>query len=173
MTSRTVKMTMAAMAVATMAGVAPAAALQDGGVGMIATAPAATERARQLRAEAEALYTQPRQWRKAARLLEQSAQLRGADDPEAYSCWMYAARLRASIGDYAGARLGLEKAAAHALARGAVIDAAHAYIDAAHVALQERQPQRAQQLVEQARLLASSPLLDADQADQIVARLRG
>jgi tetratricopeptide (TPR) repeat protein len=106
------------------------------------------------------------------RLLEQSAQLRTAADPDAYACWTYAARLRTQLGDYGGARESLERAADHALARGAVLDAAHAYIDAAHAAIRGRHFEQAKVLVGRAELLATSPQLAADEAAQITGRLR-
>ena len=55
------------------------------------------DRAEQLQAEAEALYGEPTQWKKAVRLLEESAELRDADDPEAYQCLIYAGRIQAAI----------------------------------------------------------------------------
>jgi tetratricopeptide (TPR) repeat protein len=171
--NRTIRVTLTAAAlVVTGTAAVPAAGMQaEDGVFALAAPPNAN-RAESLRAQAEALYSQPRQWRKAVRLLEQSAQLRTASDPEAYTCWLYAARLRASLHDYTGARQNLERAAAHAMARGAVIDAAHAYIDAVHVALRGGQLQQAQELAGKATLLATSPQLDPTEVAQITARLR-
>jgi hypothetical protein len=131
-----------------------------------------TDRARQLRTEAEALFSQPDQSRKAVKLLEQSAQLRAADDPEVYTCLVYAARIQTTLGEFTAARLNLQTAANHALGRGAIVDAAHAYIDAAHLANKERQPRVARDMAQKARLLAGSPQLTTQQREQIAVRIR-
>ncbi|HSJ31252.1 MAG TPA: hypothetical protein VK933_07445 [Longimicrobiales bacterium] len=129
------------------------------------------ERAAQLHAQAEALFSQPKQWKKAVRLLEQSAELRGAEDPEAYDCLVYAGRIRAAIGDFRAARSNMLKAADHAMARGAVIDAANALIDAAHAAVELKDARDARDLVERAELLTASPLLSMEQRARLRARL--
>jgi hypothetical protein len=129
-------------------------------------------RAAELRGQAEALLATPGQWRRAARLLERSADLRDASDPEAYAALRLAGRVRAAVGDLNAARYVFEKAAEHALARGAVFDAAHAFIDAAHAAAGSREPHLAKQYVERAALLATSPQLSARDAAQIRQRIR-
>jgi hypothetical protein len=129
-------------------------------------------RAAELRGQAEALLATPGQWRRAARLLERSADLRDASDPEAYAALRLAGRVRAAVGDLNTARYVFEKAAEHALARGAVFDAAHAFIDAAHAAAGSREPHLAKQYVERAALLATSPQLSARDAAQIRQRIR-
>ncbi|HUF49350.1 MAG TPA: hypothetical protein VMN60_00865 [Longimicrobiales bacterium] len=131
------------------------------------------DRARELRQQAEALFSEPRQWRKAARLLEQSAELREASDAEGYICLLYAGRIQAALGDLNGARQNLEKAAQQALTRGSIVEAAHAYIDAAFVAAEAKQAQTAQQLIERATLLTSSPLLSATQKAGLTSRITG
>jgi hypothetical protein len=130
------------------------------------------ERARALQLRAEELYSQPTQWKKAARLLEQSVQLREANDPDVYTCLMYAGRLRAAVNDLANARVDLERAATHALSRGSVIEAAHALIDAAHVAIAAKDMPAAHDLVRRASMLTESPLLSAEQKAAINARLK-
>lgn len=170
----TTKLTIAAATLAVFAGTTDLPALQQE-VAMVTavrgerTPP--SDRAQQLRAQAEELFSQPTKWRRAARLMEQSARLRDAADPEAYTCLVFAGRIRAALHDYAGARSALEKAAEHAVARGAVLDAAHAFIDAAHIARQEKDVEGARELVERATLLATSPQLSDDEADQIHRRL--
>jgi hypothetical protein len=169
----TIKFTMAIATVAVLAGAPPVSAKQFAAETRMYDPTPKADKARELRAQAEALFTQPKQWRKAARLLEQSAELREASDPEAYSCLMYAGRIQASLGDWANARTNLEKAAARALARGAIVEAAHSYIDAAHVAAQEKQIAVARDLVGRATLLAASPLLSVDQKRMLDVRLAG
>jgi tetratricopeptide (TPR) repeat protein len=129
------------------------------------------DRAAQLRQQAEELFSQPKQWKKAVRLLEESASLREASDPEAYECLIYAGRIRAAMGDPSGARESLEKAGEHAMARGALVEAANAFIDAAHAAVALKDARGAQDLVDRARLLADSPLLSLEQRSGLKARL--
>lgn len=129
------------------------------------------DRATQLRDQAESLFSQPKQWKKAVRMLEQSAELRDASDPEAYECLVYAGRIRAAIGDLKGARVSLEKAAEHALARGELVDAANALIDAAHAAVALKDAKGAQALVDRAELLTQSPLLSVQQRSTLQARI--
>ena len=166
------KTTMALVVVATFAGVAPVPA-QGGAVRLAAaTETPPSDRAAALRAQAEALYSQPRQWSRAASLLERAAEAAGPADASGYADLVAAGRLRATLGDYTAARADMEKAAAHALARGAVVDAAHAYIDAAYAAAADRQPHDARALVDSATLLAESPLLTEAQSEQILRRIR-
>ncbi|HEX6306541.1 MAG TPA: hypothetical protein VFZ69_00060 [Longimicrobiales bacterium] len=162
-----------AAAAAVLGGAAPAAAVQVGEIAALvpATPPTDPDRAAALRREAQELFSQPKQWKKAVRLLEQSASLRAANDAAAYDCLMYAGRIRAALGDMRNARVDFEKAAAHALARGAVVDAANAYIDAAHTAVALKDGAGARELVDSASLLAASPLLTEMDRNRLRARL--
>jgi hypothetical protein len=164
MRTTTMKKTIAIAAVAVFAGSMPVSG------GETDTTPK-PERARELKAQAEALYSQPKQWKRAVRLLEQSASLREANDPEVYSCLVYASRIQANLGEMTAARINLEKAGEHALARGSVIEAAHAFIDAAHVAVAEGKTDIARTMVERATLLSESPLLSAEQKKSLTRRI--
>lgn len=157
---RTVLLTAVALSLAS-----PLAATADGPPGPD------KDRARKLRAQAEALFDQPNEWGKAARLLEKSAEYRTADDPEAYNCLLYAGKIRASMGDYSAAKGLLERAAQQALARGAVMDAATAYVDAAFAAKAGLNGTAAVEMIEKARLLTSSPLLSSDQRVALLDRI--
>jgi hypothetical protein len=171
---KTNRIGLAAAAVAVLVVAAPAVADQDyerNTAVAISTPPTKAEKAAELKREAEALFSQPKQWRKAIRLLERSASLRDANDPEGYMCLLYAGRIRAAIGDTEGARTVLEKAAGQALARGSVVEAVTAYIDAAHAAVAARDAAGARELVAKATLLAESPLLSAQDRSFIQARL--
>lgn len=128
-------------------------------------------RARELRAAAEALFDNPRQWREVARLMEASARIRPADDAEVYDCLRYAANARAALGEYRHARRLLERAAQHALARGALLDAADAYVSAAVLAADRGDGEAAGRLAEKVRLLALSPLLSAEQSQALLDRV--
>lgn len=170
---RKIHVPIAATALALMVIAGPAAGMQRSADGALAMAPPPDqiERAAELKLQAEALFPQPKQWKKAVRLLEQSAALRSASDPEAYTCLIYAGRIKAAIGDNSGARVTLAKAAEQALARGAVIDAANAYIDAAHAAVQERNAVLAQQFLDKASLLSESPYISVAQRSLLKSRL--
>jgi len=170
--TRTTKWTMAFATVAAFAAAVPATAMQFGSEAMVYEPTPNPDRARALRMQAEELYSQPKHWKKAARLLEQSAQLREANDPDTYTCLMYAGRLRAAVNDLTNARIDLEKAATNALSRGSIIEAAHAFIDAAHVASASQDVEAARGFVKRASLLAESPLLSAEQKNVIEARLK-
>lgn len=159
------------LTVATLAILSAAPVLAGQGAEAAARPAPEPDKAGQLRAEAEALFSQPKQWKKAARLLEQSAALRDAGDAEAYDCLIYAGRIRAALGDLQGARLALEKAAAHALARGEIVDAANAFIDAAHAAAALKDARGARDLVERATLLTQSPLLSLHQRNLLQSRI--
>lgn len=158
------KKTITVAAVAVFAGALPVSA-------EMTTDTPRSDKARELKAQAEALFSQPKQWKKAVRLLEQSASMRDAGDPEIYSCLLYAARIQANLGDMDGAQQNLQKAADHAIARGSVVEAAHALIDAAHVAVANNDGQAAREMVERAKLLTASPLLTPEQRNQITRRI--
>jgi hypothetical protein len=163
-----------AAAVAALALAAPAVADQDDARRVVveaATPPTTADKAAELRRQAEELFSQPKQWKKAVRLLEQSAALRDANDPEGYQCLLYAGRIRAAIGDTEGARTVLEKAAAQALARGSIVEAATAYIDAAHAAVAMKDGRGARELVGKATLLTESPLLSMQERSFLQARI--
>jgi tetratricopeptide (TPR) repeat protein len=170
---KTTRIGIALAAVTVLAIAAPATGLQGEAVGAPAMAPPPdkADRAAELRQQAEALFSQPKQWKKAVRLLEKSAALRDAGDPEGYMCLLYAGRIKAALGDAAGARATLQKAAEHALARGALVDAANAYVDAAHAAVEAKEVKLAQEFVEKARLLSDSPLLTVAQRTMIRGRI--
>jgi hypothetical protein len=65
----------------------------------------------------------------------------------------------------------LEKAAAQALARGSIVEAATAYIDAAHAAVAMKDGRGARELVGKATLLTESPLLSMQERSFLQARI--
>jgi hypothetical protein len=124
-----------------------------------------------LRTRAEALYGSPARLREAAQLHEKEAAVRSAADPQAVVALEQAARFYAYTGDPARGRVLMQRAAERALRVGEVLRAAHAYIDAAFLALREKDVERAYAYTTQADLLARSPhLLEADRAG-IVRRI--
>jgi len=107
---------------------------------------------------AVALVTAHR-WSQAARLHRRSAQLRGAEDPLGFRCLTEAAALAYATGDRTGARNDKAAAAGQALARGDLRDAAMAYVDAAWIAQEQKNPRKVWELGHRAEMLADSPFL--------------
>jgi len=115
--------------------------------------------------EAAAALVAAHRWGDAARLHRRSAQLRDADDPLGFRCLKEAAALAYATGDRSGARADLAAAAGQALARGELQAAALAYLDAAWIAQEQKNPRQVWELGHRAEILADSPLLaPADRA---------
>lgn len=110
-------------------------------------------------------------FKRAARLHEQSAELRGADDPRRAGCLREAALLRYYAGDRRGAVSLMERAAAGAVERGDVVGAAGSYSDAAIMAHELKQPARAWGLGVRADALTASPLLSESQRSALRERI--
>jgi hypothetical protein len=126
-------------------------------------------RAEQLDREAESYEkSDMAKWRKAAFLRSEAASLRAADDPKGAMSLYWAARDRYYIGEVATGRDLMEQSADRALAIGDVVHAATAYTEAAYIAAELRQFDRAREYAGKAKLLAHSPMLSDDQR----ARLR-
>ncbi len=109
--------------------------------------------------------------RKVARLHEGSAALRTADDPQNFACLHTAALLRYYSGDRRAGGERMEEAADNASARGDVISAANAYIDAAIIAREFRDGERMLALSGKADLLTNSPLISESQRLALRERL--
>jgi hypothetical protein len=110
-------------------------------------------------------------WRDAARLHRRSAQLRDADDPLGFRCLNEAAALAYATGDRSAARADLAAAAAQALARGELRSAALAYLDAAWIAQEQKNPRQVWELGHRAEMLADSPLLGTADRAAILRRI--
>jgi hypothetical protein len=128
-------------------------------------------RADQLRRDARNHYDKVSTLRKAATLHEKEAAARVESDPLKFEALDLAARLYAYSGNPAKGTLLMEQAARGALTRGDVKRAAHAYLDAAFMALNVKDSERVSQLVHQADLLALSPLLNEGEKVAIVQRI--
>lgn len=109
--------------------------------------------------------------KEAAELLEASIALRPACDVELFDDLRLAARLHHAAGKLEKARLAMLRAAEHGMATGHVIGAAHAYLDAATIALERELPAAASEAVRRADLLSTSPLLDRRDRDLIAQRI--
>jgi hypothetical protein len=121
--------------------------------------------------EAAAVLVAAHRWRDAARLHRRSAQLREADDPLGFRCLKDAAALAYAAGDLSGARTDLASAAGQALARGELRSAALAYLDAAWIAQEQKNPRQVWELGHRAQMLADSPLLGATDRAAILHRI--
>jgi hypothetical protein len=171
MKAHMIKTVFAATAISIGASALPAAAVQGSARVEVPNMKPDALRASEMRAEAEHYFSAPRYWRCAARLLERSVDYRTPEDAETYRTLIVAGNLRAAMGEYNTAQANFERAAHHAAARGAVLDAAHGYINAAHAAVKGGNGHQAGRLVERARLLSSSPMLSEAQKTQITRRL--
>ena len=111
-------------------------------------------------------------WGDAARLHRRSAELRSPDDPLGYRCLSEAAALAYASNDRSGARTDMADAAGQALARGDLRSAALAYLDAAWIAQEQKNPRQVWELGHRAEMLADSPLLDPFDRAAILQRIR-
>ena len=130
------------------------------------------ERAVELYDRAVALLDSRHRWAEAASLLRRSAGSRAEADPAASQTMRFAGRVYAQAGEFGKSREAFTKAAELALARGSLVEAAHAYIDAAHAAAEQGEGDRAHALAEKAQRISTSPLLPADERLSIVSLVR-
>ena len=134
---------------------------------------ASLEYADGLALKAESLATMLTHFKQAADLFEQSAEARTQADPRAVSCLRSAATLRYNTGNKRRSLGLMEKAGDRAMRLGDVVTAANSYIDAAVIAAELRQGDRARELSERAVLLTKSPLLSEEQRGALVYRMSG
>ena len=134
---------------------------------------ASVEYADNLMLRAESLSTKLSHFKQAAELFERSAEARTDADPRAVTCLRSAATLRYNSGNKRKGLGLMEKAGDRAIRLGDVVTAANAYIDAAVIASELRQGERARELGERAVLLAKSPLLTAEQRGALEYRMTG
>jgi len=106
-----------------------------------------------------------RRWREAARLRERAAGLRAPDDPAGFTSLARAAALRHGIGQPLAAGDLMERAGDQAIARGDVVNASWAYMNAGFVAAELRDPARAREFFTKGMLLMRSPLLSTPQRE--------
>lgn len=112
-----------------------------------------------------------RDFRKVAAMYEKSAELREVGDEKRFEALQMAARLRYGSGERRQAADDMEQAAQEAAARGDVVNAADSYIDAAHLAVELRERERALKFVRTAELLTRSPLLSEQQRAAVQTRI--
>lgn len=133
----------------------------------------AAARAEKLLAEAAALPTMTNQFRKAARLYEESATVRTVGDSLTPFCLRTAAYYRYYSGDTRESATLMERAAKHSVALGDVVGAANAYIDAALIAGEFQDVARSKKLSDRAEQLMTSPQLDEAQRSLLRGRITG
>jgi hypothetical protein len=110
-------------------------------------------------------------WRDAARLHRRSAELRAPDDPLGFRCLSEAAALAYATNDRSTARADMADAAGQALTRGDLRSAALAYLDAAWIAQEQKNPRQVWELGHRAEMLAASPLLAGSDRAAILQRI--
>ncbi len=124
-----------------------------------------------LHERAVALARTTHRWRDAARLHRRSAELRSADDPLGFRCLTEAAALAYASNDHSGAQTDMADAAGQALTRGDLRAAALAYLDAAWIAQEQKNPRQVWELGHRAEMLADSPFLGASDRAAILQRI--
>jgi hypothetical protein len=130
-----------------------------------------TARADRLDTDAVTLQGSTDRFGAAARMHERSAELRSAEDPRAATSLRTAAELRYYSGDSRAAANLMERAALQAAARGDVVTAANAYVDAGIIARELKQPERAADFGRRAEILMTSPLLSGAQRAALQGRI--
>ena len=128
-------------------------------------------RALELEARAWAMRDLMDRYPNAARLYREAADLRPDHDPQKVENLRQASRMSYYSNRPAQASRDAEAAARAALRRGDVVTAADAYVDAAWLAARAGKAARFEHLVEEATLLAGSPLLAEVQREQLLRRL--
>ena len=115
--------------------------------------------ARALEAAAETLEPLAPEWDRVAALYREAADLRPAHDPIKVRNLRRSAQIRYLTGDRSAAMRDAREAGELARRQGDVPEAAHAFLDAALIASELGRAREAHRFMEEARLLARSPLL--------------
>lgn len=126
-----------------------------------------------LEKQAAMLYEVPGQLKRAAALHLKAADLRALDDPMRVKDRTLAARLYYYAGERTKSFDLLRQAADEAHAAGDVLVAASTYLDASYVAQELKRGEDVLMLANKAKLLLSSPLLDARERDRLLSRISG
>ena len=124
-----------------------------------------------LHTRATTLLTDTRNQAAAAALLVQAASLRAIEDQTSVKDLLLAATLYAYANDNRAARTTFERAAARALEFGDGVTAAHAYVDAAFVALRLRDLDAVRAMTASAERVSKSNAVDARQRADILVRI--
>jgi hypothetical protein len=144
----------------------------DGNGGTEATKMSADNRADALEAKAAKLHDKPARYAEAAWMYREAAALRPYADARAVEALATAARLYGYANRFIDARKTMEQAAQRALARGDVVRASQANLDAAFFAAKQGKTGLVQRLARNALNLAESPLINAEQREDILRRIK-
>lgn len=128
-------------------------------------------RAVELETEASVANGDSRRWLFAASMLREAAQLRPQNDPVALTDLRTAGAIYGTIGEFERARRTMLELADRATEFGEVATAAHALMDAAHVAVQLKDVRLVRSYFERAQRLALSSHLTAEEQRLIRTRL--
>jgi hypothetical protein len=128
--------------------------------------------AEDLHEQAFELSLNQRNWGQAATLYIRSASAMPKGDPRAVQSLQLAGRLYYALNQPVEARRALEDAADAALMSGDVVTAAHTLLDAALIAEHQSRPADVIALSNRAEMLSRSSLLQAEQRDAIVSRIK-
>ena len=128
-------------------------------------------RGEELRTEAYRALEEEADAKRAAELLDASIALRPPCDARLFDDLRLSARLHHAVGEAEKARLTMLRAAEHAVETGHVVGAAHAYLDAATIAVERGLQAEAADAVRRADLLSTSPLLGARDRELIAQRI--
>jgi len=126
-----------------------------------------------LHQQAIALYEIPERWGEAADLHRQAAENLLDNDAGQFYGYSRAALLYFFAGDLADARRSMEDAAQVAEATGDVLTAAHAYVDAAFIAIAEDYAGKKRVVVADARAIAATDLLTEAERASVLNRIDG
>jgi hypothetical protein len=125
----------------------------------------------ELERKAAQLYSEPLRYLEAARLHMRAAELREHGDPMQVQNLSMAGRLFYYTGRKAEAFRAIEAAADAAIAVGDVLNAAHLFVDASHLAHEINRREDALRLRDRARLLTKSPLLAESDRNGVATRI--
>lgn len=124
-----------------------------------------------LEQQAQALYSQPAKYGKAAGLLVKAAEARQVGDAVRLDDLVLAARLSYYNGDLNRALKLMRRAAEEALSIGDVVTAAHAFTDSAYIGKEAGAVEVAAAMLESAQRLTYSPLIDETTREEIRKRI--
>ncbi|MBT8477729.1 MAG: hypothetical protein KJO06_02350, partial [Gemmatimonadetes bacterium] len=119
------------------------------------------------------LYEFPSYWKLAGDLHKRAADALPRNDAEQFFGFNRAAVLYFHAGEFVDARRSMKDAAQVAEATGDMYVAANTYVDAAFIAIAEGYAGKKREFVSEARSLADSPWVTAEEKAEILARIEG
>ncbi len=119
------------------------------------------------------LYEFPSYWKLAGDLHKRAADALPRNDAEQFFGFNRAAVLYFHAGEFVDARRSMEDAAQVAVATGDMYVAANTYVDAAFIAIAESYAGKKREFVSEARKLADSPWVTAEEKAEILVRIEG